>query len=71
VGTPLRLSFQVPGSDHQVEVQSTVAHVHKDKDDELSPGMGVRFENIDSKTKKLIEEYVEKLEDIRKKLSKT
>ena len=69
VGTPLQLSFEIPGSGHHVDVKSSVVHSQKVIEKGKNPGMGIRFEDIDSRSKKLLIEYVEKLEKIRKKLS--
>ncbi len=58
VGTKLRVAFSLPGLTKMVETWGEVAHVHDIRGDEGFTGMGVRFADLDAKSKKIIDELV-------------
>ncbi len=67
-GKILQVEFQIPGTQEQVRVKAKV--VHEALPGDKGPvGMGLSFIDMDGHSESSIAAYVEKLENIRKKLS--
>jgi type IV pilus assembly protein PilZ len=58
VGTKLRVSFSLPGLKKMVETWGEVAHVLDARSDEGFTGMGIRFNDLDVASKKVIDDLV-------------
>ena len=58
VGTKLRVSFSLPGLKKMVETVGEVAHVLDARSDEGFTGMGIRFNDLDVGSKKVIDDLV-------------
>ncbi len=60
LGTPVKLQFQVPGSDGPIRVSGLVVRVSEGS--ESAPaGMGIEFENLDAEARQTIDELVRSL----------
>jgi uncharacterized protein (TIGR02266 family) len=62
VGTRVDIKFRLPGGIKLIETKGEVVWSHKKISDETSldlvPGMGVKFLNLDEKSKKYIETFI-------------
>lgn len=58
VGTRLRVAFSLPGLEKMVETVGEVAHVMDGRSQDGFVGMGIRFNDLDSKAKGLIDKLV-------------
>jgi uncharacterized protein (TIGR02266 family) len=58
VGTKLRVQFSLPGLEETVVTWGEVAHVIEERAKEGFPGMGIRFDDLDPKSKRVIDQLV-------------
>jgi type IV pilus assembly protein PilZ len=58
VGTKLRVQFSLPGLEETVVTWGEVAHVIEERAKEGFRGMGIRFDDLDPKSKKVIDQLV-------------
>jgi len=58
VGTKLRVQFSLPGLEETVVTWGEVAHVIEERAKEGFRGMGIRFDDLDSKSKRVIDQLV-------------
>jgi uncharacterized protein (TIGR02266 family) len=58
VGTKLRVQFSLPGLDETVVTWGEVAHVIEERAKEGFRGMGIRFDDLDPKSKRVIDQLV-------------
>jgi len=58
VGTKLKVSFSLPGLTKMVETVGEVAHVLDERAREGFCGMGIRFSDLDPKSKKIVDSLV-------------
>ena len=68
-GKKVTLEFQVPGTESRLKVSAKVIHVVSESKKDRVAGFGLRFLDMDGYSEKTIADYVEKLENIRKKLT--
>jgi uncharacterized protein (TIGR02266 family) len=68
-GNKVTLEFQVPGTESRLKVSAEVVHVTSEGEKGGFSGFGLRFLDLDGYSEKTIADYVEKLENIRKKLA--
>jgi len=69
VGEVLRLQFQIPGTEFEADIRGEIVHRAESDTPKEPAGIGLKFIDMDGRSEQLIEEYVEKLERIRQKLS--
>lgn len=55
VGTTLRIIFNIPQLNHLVETTGIVAHVIEEKEEYGGSGMGVKFNDLDRRSKDMID----------------
>lgn len=60
LGTPVKLQFQVPGSQDPIRVSGLVVRVSEGDPTEPA-GMGIEFENLDAEARGLIDDLVRSL----------
>lgn len=58
VGTKLRVQFSLPGLEETVVTWGEVAHVIEERAKEGFRGMGIRFDDLDPKSKRVIDQLV-------------
>ncbi len=58
VGTKLRVQFSLPGLDETVVTWGEVAHVIEERAKEGFRGMGIRFNDLDPRSKRVIDQLV-------------
>jgi type IV pilus assembly protein PilZ len=60
LGTPVKLQFQVPGSEDPIRVSGAVVRVSEGNAAEPA-GMGIEFENLDAEARSMIDDLVRSL----------
>ena len=60
IGSVVSLSFKLPNAPNEINVDGEVRWIKERSatDRHTSPGMGIHFINLDNKSKKIIEEFV-------------
>jgi len=59
-GTAVVLQFRIPGSESPIKVRGRVVWTSADRPTEI-PGMGIEFENLDSRARAKIDDVVRRL----------
>ncbi len=59
VGTKLRVAFSLPGLTDMVETVGEVAHVLDERSREGYAGMGIRFQDLDPLSKRVVDQLIE------------
>jgi uncharacterized protein (TIGR02266 family) len=60
-GTPLKITFSVPGKDIPVQLEGVVRWSAPPSSPSVVPGMGIEIVKIDEKSKKILDSFVDEI----------